>query len=52
MRDVKKPKESLVTVEVKKNRIVQSRIKHNDDPNENQLIFLREWEKNILRKVA
>lgn len=52
MRNVKKPKESLVTVEVKNNKVVQSRIKYNNDPNESQLIFLKEWEKNILRKVA
>lgn len=52
MRDIKKPKESLVTVEVKNNKIVQSKIKYNDNPNENQLIFLKEWEKNVLRKVA
>lgn len=52
MRDIKKPKKSLVTVEVKDNRIVQSRIKSNDTPNEKQLKFLEAWEKNVLRKVA
>lgn len=52
MRDIKNQKKSLVTVEVKNNEVVQSRIKHNDEPNEKQLKFLHEWENNILRKVA
>lgn len=52
MRDVRKPRKSLVTVEVKDNKVVQSRIKYNDSPNEKQLQFLREWEKNVLRRVA
>lgn len=52
MRDIKKPKKSLVTVEVKNNKIVQSRIKCNNSPNQAQLAFLNEWENNILRKVA
>lgn len=52
MRDVKKPKHSLVTVEVKNNKIVQSRIKCNNSPSEKQLEFLNKWEQNVLRKVA
>lgn len=52
MRDIKKPRKSLVTVEVKNNSIVQSRIKYNNDPNEKQMKFLSEWEKTVLRKVA
>ena len=48
----KKPRKSLVTVEVKNNKIVQSRLKYNNSPNEKQLKFLRDWEKNILNKVA
>lgn len=52
MRDIKKQEESLVTVEVKKNKVVQSKIKHNCEPNEEQLKFLDNWEKNVLRKVA
>ena len=52
MRDIKKPKNSLVTVEVKNNKIVQSRIKYNYDPNEKQLKFLDKWENTVLNKVA
>lgn len=52
MRDIKKPKKSLVTVEVKNNKVIQSRIKCNNDPNQTQQAFLNEWEKNILRKAA
>ena len=52
MRSIKETKKSLVTVEVKNNKIVQSRIKHNEDPNEKQLKFLSKWEQNILNKVA
>lgn len=52
MRDIKRPKKSLVTVEVKDNRVVQSRIKYNNSPNEQQLEFLQDWEQNVLRKVA
>lgn len=52
LRDVKKPKKSLVTVEVKNNKVVQSRIKYNRDPNESQMKFLRNWENQVLSKVA
>lgn len=52
MRDIKKPKKSLVTVEVKNNRVVQSRIKNNDDPDEKQIQFLQKWEQNVLKGVA
>lgn len=52
MRDIKKPKKSLVTVEVKDNKVIQCRIKCNNNPNQTQLDFLNEWEKNILRKAA
>lgn len=52
MRDVTKPKKSLVTVEVKNNKVVQSRIKCNKSPNEKQLEFLKNWERNVLQKVA
>lgn len=52
MRDIKRPKESLVTVEVKDNRVVQSRIKYNNSPDEKQLEFLQDWEQNVLRKEA
>ena len=52
MRDVNKPKKSLVTVEVKNNRVVQSRIKNNNEPNENQIQFLQNWEQNVLKSAA
>ena len=52
MRDIKNQRKSLVTVEVRHNRIVQSRIKNNKSPNENQIQFLKNWEQNILKGVA
>ena len=52
MRDIKKQDKSLVTVEVKNNRVVQSRIKNNKDPNEKQIKFLEKWEQKVLRKAA
>lgn len=50
MRSVKNINKSLVTVEVRKNKVVQSRIKGNLNPNENELKFLQEWENKILQK--
>ena len=52
MRDIKNKKKSLVTVEVRNNIVVQSRIKNNRSPNENQLKFLNIWEQNILKGAA
>ena len=52
MRDVKKQDKSLVTIEVRKNKIIQKRIKNNKDPNSKQMAFLNEWEQNVLKKVA
>lgn len=52
MREVDKPKKSLVTVEVKNNEVVQSRIKYNNNPSEKQLEFLRKWENKVLKGVA
>lgn len=52
MRDIKSQDKSLVTVEVKNNAIVQSRIKNNNDPNEKQLKFLYSWENSILKGAA
>lgn len=52
MRNVNEQKKSLVTVEVKNNQVVQSRIKNNKDPNESQKKFLEKWEHNVLQKVA
>lgn len=52
MRDINKQKKSLVTIEVKNNKVVQSRIKNNNEPNEKQIQFLQQWEKEVLQKVA
>lgn len=52
MRNINKPEKSLVTVEVKNNKIVQSRIKNNNDPTKKQQEFLEKWENTILQKVA
>lgn len=52
MRDIKNQNKSLVTVEVKNSKVVQSRIKNNDAPNEKQLQFLYKWEQNVLKGVA
>lgn len=52
MREVKQPKKSLVTIEVKNNRVVQSRIKNNAVPNKNQLAFINKWEQKVLKGVA
>lgn len=52
LRNIKNIKKSLVTVEVKNNRVVQSRIKNNDDPNKSQLAFLDKWEQKVLKGAA
>lgn len=52
MRKVDNPEKSLVTVEVERNRVVQSRIKHNKKPNKMQIKFLNKWKKEVLGKVA
>lgn len=51
MRKLKEPKKSLVTIEVKDGKIVQSRIKNNDLPNTSQKRFIKKWENEVL-KVA
>lgn len=52
MREVKQPKKSLVTIEVKNNRVVQSRIKNNKSPDKKQLAFINKWEQKVLKGVA
>lgn len=52
MRDINKRKKSLVTIEVRNNRVVQSRIKNNNEPNEKQIQFLEKWEQEVLQKAA
>lgn len=48
MREKENPKKSLVTVEVQKNKVVQSRIKNNRDINKIQKNFLDKWEDKVL----
>ena len=38
--------------EVKERKIVQSRTKNNGNPNNNQIRFLNNWEKEVLNKAA
>ena len=52
MRDINERNKSLVTVEVKNNRVVQSRIKNNYDPDDKQIKFLQKWEQNVLKGAA
>ena len=52
MRDIRKPKKSLVTIEVKNNKVVQSRTKNNKSPDKKQLAFINKWEQKILKGVA
>lgn len=52
MRKANKPTESLVTVEVVKNKVVQKRIKHNENTTEKQDKFLKTWERKVLNRVA
>jgi len=51
MRENDNIKKSLVTVEVKDDKIVQSRTKYNNDITNNQKKFLDKWENDVL-KVA
>ena len=52
MRDIDNLQKSLVTVEVKRNQVVQSRIKNNELPTDKQLQFLKKWEQTILKGAA
>ena len=52
MRATDEPQKSLVTVEVKNNKVVQSRVKNNNNPNEKQIHFLQKWEQNVLKEAA
>ena len=49
MRDIKSPDKSLVTVEVSENRIRQKYQKKNKYVTEDQDIFLKKWEKEVLK---
>lgn len=52
LRELKNQKKSLVTVEVRDNKVVQSRTKNNDSTTKSQKMFLDKWEKNVIQKVA
>lgn len=52
MRKISNPKISVVTVEVKENRVVQKRTKNNEKTNKKQDEFLDAWQKRVLQKVA
>ena len=52
MRNNNSPEKSLVTIEVRENKIVQSRAKHNNSPSEKEKKFLQKWENKVLRKAA
>lgn len=49
MRLLNDQKKSLVTVEIKDNKVVQQRTKNNNDTTPEQKRFLKLWEKKILR---
>lgn len=52
MRKLDTPNVSLVTVEVRENKIVQKRTKNNEKTNKKQDKFLNNWQKKVLEKVA
>ena len=44
MRDVENQTKPLVTIEVREGKVIQSRIKKNDDPTPEQIKFINKWE--------
>lgn len=52
MRKIDKPNISLVTVEVRNNKVVQKRTKNNEKTNKKQDRFLEIWQKKVLEKMA
>lgn len=51
MRRLDNPDKSLVSVEVRNNKIVQARIYDNDPPSKEQWKFLNKWQTKVLSKV-
>ena len=49
MRKNETPDKSLVTIEVQDGKIMQSRLKHNANPNDTQKKFLQKWENEVLK---
>ena len=43
---------SLVTIEVKNNKVIQSRTKNNNTTNKEQQKFIKQWENIVLQKIA
>lgn len=52
MRKIDTPNISLVTVEVRNNKVVQKRTKNNEKTNKKQDKFLDTWQKKVLERVA
>ncbi|MCF0125371.1 MAG: PcfJ domain-containing protein, partial [Clostridia bacterium] len=52
MRKIDTPNVSLVTVEVRDNKVVQKRTKNNEKTNKKQDKFLDTWQKKVLERVA
>ena len=52
LREIKNPKKSLVTIEVRDNKIRQKEQKNHINLSEEQNGILNYWEKNIIRKLA
>lgn len=50
MRLLKNRKKSLVTVEVRNNKVIQSRTRFNNSPEEIQLEFLKKWQETVLQQ--
>jgi len=49
MRNISDVNISLVTIEVRNNKVVQARIKHNEVPQSKEMKFIHLWEKKILK---
>ena len=50
MRLLSRKNKSLVTIEVKDNIVVQSKIKNNNSCSKEQLLFINEWQNTILKR--
>ena len=48
MREKKEPNKSLVTIEIKNNKIVQAKIRFNENPNKEEMNILKIWEEKLI----
>ena len=48
MREVENQNKSLVTIEVRDGKVIQSRINKNNDPTPEQMKFINKWEQRLL----